>query len=112
MDLDQVGLSVFQWMPHTVGIVTFGGEPAVVPDHLVAELRKRVQEISDAGGEIFYGLKQGDTVIIQSGPFQGYEAIFNSRLPGSEKVRVLLELMVNQRQVPVEIKAGQIVRKK
>jgi transcriptional antiterminator RfaH len=112
VDLDQVGLSVFQWMPHTVGIVSFGGEPAIVPDHLVSELKKRVKEISEAGGEIFYGMKPGDIVVIQNGPFQGYEAIFDSRIPGSERVRVLLELMVNQRQVPVELSAGQIVRKK
>ena len=112
IDLDEVRLSVFQWMPHGMGLVSFAGEPAVVPDHLIAEIRKRVEKINAAGGELFDGLKPGDLVRISEGPFRGYEAIFDMRLPGSERVRVLLELLGSQRQVPVELNAAQIKRKK
>jgi transcription antitermination factor NusG len=111
-DLDAVGLSTFQWMPHTNGIVSFGGEPAIVPDNLVFAIRKRVEEINSAGGEVFDSLREGDRVRISTGPFEGYEAIFDARLPGSERVRVLLELLGNKRQVPLEIDASQITRKK
>src|SRR4030042_6824843 len=62
LDLDEMGKTEFQWMPHTVGLVSFGGEPAVVPDHLVQAVRRRVVEIEEAGGEQFDGLKQGDVV--------------------------------------------------
>jgi len=110
-DLEEVGQSVFQWMPHSVGLVSFGGEPAVVPEHLIHELRKRVEEINAAGGEIFDGLQPGDVIVISDGPFEGYEAIFDYRLPGSERVRVLMELLGNQRQVPLELDARQIERK-
>ena len=27
-NLEEVGLSMFQWMPHTLGLVSFGGEKA------------------------------------------------------------------------------------
>ncbi len=111
-DLADVGLSVFQWMPHAIGIVKFGDEPAHVPENLIHALRKRVEEIAQAGGEVFDGLKPGDKVWISDGPFRGYEAIFDARLPGSERVRVLLELLGNQRKVPVELNAGLIRRKK
>jgi transcription antitermination factor NusG len=111
-DLDDVGVSVFQWMPHSIGLVSFGGEPAAVPENLIHALRKRVDEISAAGGEIFDGLHPGDVVRISEGPFRGYEAIFDARLPGSERVRVLLELLGSQRRVPMELSAGQIQRKK
>jgi transcription antitermination factor NusG len=111
-DLEEVGLSVFQWMPHSLGIVKVGDEPAHVPENLIHALRKRVEEIAQAGGEVFDGLKRGDTVLISDGPFRGYEAIFDARLPGSERVRVLLELLGNQRKVPVELNAGLIRRKK
>jgi transcription antitermination factor NusG len=111
VDLDQVGQSVFQWMPHTTGLVSFGGEAAPVPENLIVELKKRIKEIAEAGGEKFLGLKTGDPVIIQEGPFYGYEAIFDARISGNERVRVLLELMINQRQVPIELNAGQISRK-
>lgn len=111
-DLDAVGLSIFQWMPHTIGIVTFGGEPAIVPENLVHSIRKRVDEINIAGGENVDGIKQGDEIIIQAGPFQGYEAIFDARLPGTVRVRVLLQLLGSQRQVPVEMDLNQIHVKK
>jgi transcriptional antiterminator RfaH len=111
-DLDQVGISVFQWMPHSLGLVTFGNEPAIVPENLIHELARRVEALAEAGGELFEGLKQGDTVRISDGPFRGYEAIFDARLPGSERVRVLLELLGSQRKVPVELNASQIQRAK
>ena len=34
-DLEQSGISVFQWMPHTVGLVSFGGEASIVPENLI-----------------------------------------------------------------------------
>jgi transcription antitermination factor NusG len=111
VDLTQTGLSLFQWMPHTLGLVSFGGEPAVVPESLVQALQKRVEEINQAGGEIFHGLKPGDQVWISDGPFRGYEAIFDAHLPGSERVRVLLEFLGNRRRVTLELKTGQIERK-
>jgi len=112
IDLEQIGLSRFQWMPHTLGLVSFGGEPAHVPDNLIIELRKRVTEIAEAGGELFDSLKPGDAVRISAGPFQGYEAIFDTRLLGSERVRVLLELLTNKRRVPIELSSGSIEKKK
>jgi len=111
-DLDQVGVSTFQWMPHTLGLVSFGGEPAYVPENLIIALRKRVEEIAAAGGELFDGLQPGDPVLINSGPFSGYEAIFDARLPGSERVRVLLEFLGNQRRLTVELNASQIAKLK
>ncbi|MGW8251035.1 MAG: transcription termination/antitermination protein NusG [Anaerolineales bacterium] len=111
VDIEEVGLSTFQWMPHALGLVVFGDEPATVPENLIYEIRKRVDEIAAAGGELFDGLDRGDQVLISDGPFSGYEAIFDVRIPGSERVRVLLQLLNSQRQVPVELDAGQIQRK-
>ncbi len=112
VDINEVGLSTFQWMPHALGLVTFGDEPAIVPDNLIYAIQKRVDEIAAVGGELFDGLKRGDKIVISAGPFAGYEAIFDVRLPGSERVRVLLQLLNSQRQVPIELDAGQIQRKR
>lgn len=111
VDLDEVGQSKFNWMPFAIGLVSFDGDPAIVPDNLIFEVRKRVDEIAAAGGEFYDGLKPGEPVRISSGPFAGYEAIFDMRLPGSERVRVLIQ-MLTDRNVPVELKAGQVERKK
>ena len=110
-DLNAVGASLFQYLPHASGLVCFGGEPASVPEALIHALHGRIQEIAAAGGEVFDGLKSGDWVSIQDGPFAGYEAIFDARLSGGDRVRVLLE-MLGGRRVPVELSAGLIEQKK
>jgi len=110
VDIEQVGLSTFQWMPHALGLVCFGDEPAVVPENLVHAIQRRVEQIAAAGGELFEGLNPGDKVLISEGPFAGYEAIFDARLSGSERVRVLLQLLNSQRQVPMELDSVHIQR--
>jgi transcription antitermination factor NusG len=111
VDLQNVALSVFNWMPYSTGLVSFGGEPAVVSDSLVYAVKQRILQVEQAGGELFDGLHHGDPVIVQDGPFDGYEAIFDMRIPGSERVRILLK-MLNDRNVPVELRAGQIRKTK
>ncbi len=110
-DLEDVGLSTFQWMPHAIGLVTYGGDPAPVPEALIFAIQRRVEEIAAAGGELFDGLKKGDAVLIQGGPFEGYEAIFDTRVEGQERVRVLLKLL-SDRSLPLELDAAQIEKKK
>ena len=112
VDLKEVGLSEFQWMPHTNGLVSFGGEPAIVPENLIYEIQTRIEKINVAGGEELAGLQPGDEVRINEGPFQGYQAIFDSTLPGNVRVRVLLELLGSHRQVPLELDAGSIQSKR
>jgi transcriptional antiterminator RfaH len=100
---------MLQWMPFSQGLVSFGSEPASVPDVLVHAIRRRVHEINAAGGEQLGGLKRGDVVIIQGGYFDGYEAIFDARLGGNERVHVLLKLL-QVRQMKLELPAAQIQR--
>ncbi len=109
VDIAKVGISAFQWMPFARGMVAFDQELATVPEALINQIRRRVDQVNAAGGEIFDGLQKGDDVFIHDGPFAGYEAIFDVRLPGSERVRVLIKLL-SQRQVPVELSASQIKR--
>lgn len=106
-DLGDTGLSWFNFMPYASGLVTFGGQAAAVPEAFIQALRQRMTEIARAGGERFYGLQPGDPVWITGGPFEGYRAIFDARLPGEERVRVLLE-MLNDRCVPLELGAAHI----
>jgi transcription antitermination factor NusG len=106
-DMDKLGKSVFQWMPFSQGLVRTGSEPAPVPDHIIFGLQNRVEEIWSAGGLKLDGLVQGDHVVINYGSFEGYRAIFDVHLPGTERVRVLLE-MLSERFVPMELDVGLI----
>jgi transcriptional antiterminator RfaH len=111
LDLSQTCPSTLQWMPGGSGMVSFGGEPAFVPDSLIQSIRQRVDRIEEAGEEQLSGLKRGETVTIHAGPFAGYEAIFDTCISGSERARVLLKLL-RSRQIVVELPIGQIERKK
>jgi transcription elongation factor/antiterminator RfaH len=110
VDLGHNKASTLQWMPGATGFVSFDGIPARVPDGLIPTLRQRVEAVNESGGELFHELKSGDIVRIVEGPFAGYEAIFDVRLPGSERVRVLLKLLQQRRQLSLELSAGQIQR--
>lgn len=109
VDLAKRGLSVFQWMPFAVGLVCFGDEPASVPESFIQLLQEKVAELIITDEECFKGFKKGDAVTINSGPFASYPALFDHRIPGSERVRVLLK-MLSDRQVPVELDGKYITR--
>lgn len=107
VDLEQIGFSTLQWMPFSLGLVSFGGQPAVIPDPLVNAIRQRVEQVNARGGKQLPGLKPGQGVLISEGPFSGYEAIFDVSLHGTERVRVLLKLL-GRKQLPLELPASYI----
>jgi len=114
IDLAQAGMAALQWTPGLRGVVQFGGQPSVVPDNFIFALKRRVEQITAAGGLKCAGLESGARVRIVSGPFAGYEAVFDARLSDGERVRVLLELIQqNQpgrlpRCLPLELDAGHL----
>ena len=98
-------------LPGSSGIVAFGGVPSHIPDTMIAAIRLWVGEIHTVSGEVFGGLKEGDVVTIEDGPFKGYEAIFDARASGDERVRIFLKFL-NRQQFPLELPGRQIQRKK
>ena len=101
-DLHAVGPATFHWMPYSTGLVQVGGEPGAVPDLVVRGIAARVREIWGGGDLLPDRFQHGDRVVVRQGAFEGYQALFDARLPGTERVRVLLK-MLNDRYVPVEI---------
>ncbi len=112
VDLETVKTSSLQWMPGAMSIVSFGGEPAVVPDNLIVSIKKHVEEMNASNRPGSSNLKPGDRVIVQSGPFAGYEAIFDGRISGKERVRVLLKLLQQGRRISLDLGDEQIRRAK
>jgi transcription antitermination factor NusG len=106
-DLEQVGYSVMQYMPYSTGLVSFGGDPASVPDSFINSLRNKLGKRDIANYHPESALEAGDKVFIQDGPFKGYEALFDLRISGSDRVRVLLQ-MLSERVVPLELRSNQI----
>jgi len=100
-----------QWIPGGLGLISFGEEIPIVPSNLISAVRKRLEEIDQAGGVFFADLKSGDTLQIQEGPFQGYEALFDTRIKGTDRVRVLLKLLQGQ-SVKVDIHSSKVIKKR
>lgn len=107
IDLEQDGRSTLDWIPGAVGIVNFGGEPAPVSDHLVDSLQRHLESINTSESELLESFQPGDVVAIHEGPFAGYEAIFDARLPGRDRVEVLLKILQDS-QIRVELPVRQI----
>jgi len=111
VDLDVINTSTLRWMPGASDLVSFDGKPASVPDLLIAALKRQIDQHNASTGDLTKDLQSGDPVLIQDGPFKGYEALFDVHLSGGERVRVLLNLL-QRRQVPLELQTRQIRSKK
>ncbi|MBI5296009.1 MAG: hypothetical protein HY869_11090 [Chloroflexi bacterium] len=108
-DLERVGISCLEWIPGAAGLVSFGDEPAFIPDSLIYAIRQRVDALVAATGQKTISLQKGDNIVIHEGIFMDYEGIFDIYLSGAERVRVLLSLIGN-RQIPVELSVASIHR--
>ena len=73
-------------------------------------LQTRIAEIWEAGGLTYSDLEPGERVVIQEGVFEGYEGIFDIRIPGSQRVKVLLK-MLNDRYMPLEVHENLIAKR-
>ncbi len=93
VDLQSVGLSALNWVPGAIGLVTFGSQPPPIPDHVVNKLYEHVAQLEAIRQSFVDSLKPGDVLRINSGPLRGYEAIFDTRLNGDQRVQVLLRAL-------------------
>jgi transcription elongation factor/antiterminator RfaH len=69
-------------------VVSFGHEPAVVDEEIIAFIKSQVQ----ADGLIKIGepLRTGDRVVIKDGPLKHLSGIFQSHIKGTARVMILL----------------------
>jgi transcription antitermination factor NusG len=104
--LERIGESAFTWMPFSSGLVRMGGEPAPVPEAVMSAVRARVQAAWRRGGLPEPArFAPGEWVLVREGLFEGYRGLFDLRLPGSARARVLLQVL-NDGYVTVEINLG------
>lgn len=111
VNLETIEVRTIKWAPGAVRLVEFGGHPAAVPDNLIYQLRNRLQSIEAAGGLFLEGIQRGDPVRIINGPLTGYDAIFDARLDGTERVKVLLDMLGRQVYATLNVNAIEKQRK-
>ncbi|MBW6466717.1 MAG: hypothetical protein K0B06_09450 [Brevefilum sp.] len=111
VDLDQTPISSLAYVPGANRVISFDHEPAIVPDTIMQTIQTNVDRINQNPDLIYNQLSHGDPVTIQGGPFEGYEAIFDTRLDGSERVRLLIKLLRGH-QMRVQVPAKMVKPKK
>ena len=107
VDLTATGLVAFRWMPFCGGLVCFDDIPAPIPDHLIDGIRRTIDRLTHGGTQYYDELVHGQPVRVCSGPMEGYSGIFDARISGGERVRLLLEYM-HGRTVVVEMEAARV----
>ncbi len=107
VDLENIPISELRRIPGSIGLVCYGGEAAYVGDALIRTIQKQVEEINDSVNNYVDRFRPGDLVVINDGPFATYKAMFDSRLSGSDRVFVLLELLQG-RKMRLELSGRQL----
>ena len=83
-----------------VGMVRFGGQPAVVPDAVMDALKQREDAASGLHEDQRPLFSAGDTIKLVDGPLAGMEGVFTQK-DGDKRVVVLLELLGKANKVTV-----------
>jgi len=94
-----------RWTPGLVHIVNMDGEPIPIEDGVVQALQEQVRALLGAG-EAGPAFRAGERVRITAGPFRGYEGIFDRRLSGENRARILVRFL--RRETPYEVETGWI----
>lgn len=109
INLEKTGIRPLNRIPQSIGLVMFDDYVPTVSEQLIQQIEKKLRAIAEAGGVIFENLHHGDPVEIVSGSFTGYQGIFEERLSGIDRVRILLK-MLSDRYIPMEIEVGAILK--
>jgi transcriptional antiterminator RfaH len=67
------------------------GAPALLPDGLIEAIQSHERALRS--GRPTYAFRHGDHVRVTSGPFKWVEGLFDRRLSGAGRVRILLEMV-------------------
>jgi transcriptional antiterminator RfaH len=78
-------------------VVSFANRPAPMDDEVIAHIKSNMDKVAEQGG-----IKPGQTVELDDGPFKGINAIFQA-YDGEERAIVLISFMQKQQQVRVPV---------
>lgn len=98
---------LLQWKPGVVRLVGPADAPTPIPDPVIVEIRERV-EAAQAQDPLGLGggatLGPGDRVRILSGPLSGYEGMFDTRIGGKTRARILVDFMGREFKTDLDVR--------
>lgn len=106
-NLDKCGKNYFRWIPFSRNLINYGGLPAIVPDNIIHGIQQKINILNHKAITINSNYKSGDFVKIVDGPFQDYHALFDMHLSSKDRVRVLLQL-IGDNKMPLVLNIEQL----
>jgi len=103
LDFSSLPFYTFSRTPGLRGLPRLDHQLIVVPDDIIETIKTRLAQTRGevyARGQLF---RRGDRVLITKGPLRGYEALFDGRASGEERVRVLLQMLGQQVKAEVPL---------
>ena len=80
-------------------IVSFANKPAAIADEIIDHIKASMDKVAEQGG-----IKSGQPIELDDGPFKGIDAIFQA-YDGEARAIVLITFMQKQQQVTVPVSA-------
>ncbi len=78
-------------------VVSFANKPAAIEDEVIEHIKASMDKVAEQGG-----IKPGEPIELEDGPFKGIAAIFQA-YDGEERAIVLITFMQKQQQVKVPV---------
>jgi transcription elongation factor/antiterminator RfaH len=100
-DLARVGLSTVRWTPGVMRVLGCGDTPVSIPSSVIDQIRHRVAVLQQEDPAGLGHFRQGDRVRITTGLFEGFEGMFDTRLSGRMRARILVDFV--GRLTPTEV---------
>ncbi|HLV77711.1 MAG TPA: transcription/translation regulatory transformer protein RfaH [Marinobacter sp.] len=82
-----------------IRVVSFANKPAAISDDVIHQIKASIDKVAEQGG-----IRPGQAVELDSGPFKGLGAVFQS-YDGDERAIVLINFMQTQQIVSVPVAA-------
>ncbi len=80
-------------------IVGFANKPAAISDEVIRHIKESLDSVAELGG-----IKPGQEVQLNDGPFEGINAVFQA-YDGEERAIVMINFMQKQQEVRVPVSA-------
>ena len=93
VDLSQVALSTFQWMPMTSGLIDIAGKPATVPESIIRAIHRSLKRINSRVLGMPDDLEPAESIVGLDGSTPGNGFICDPQSPGSERSQTLIQLL-------------------
>lgn len=93
VDLLQVALSTFQWMPMTSGLINIAGKPAMVPESIIWAIHRSLKRINARVLGMPEDLEPIESAVDFEGSTSGNGFVCNPQSSGSERSQTLIQLL-------------------